>query len=162
MTTRKLLKTVHTLGSIGMGGGMVAYLVLISYGPEPALTATFVEFREGIYALTRFVIMPSMVLVFMTGLFAMAVHYPFQNRWWVWIKAGSGLLVFEAVLASIDAPARRTAEALRGALDEGIGTASVDSLIVEHRGALWALLALIAVNVILGVWRPRFSRKESD
>ena len=162
MISRKLLKTLHTLGSIGMGGGMVAYLVLITFGPEPALTAAFVEFREGIYTLTRFVIMPSMVLVFMTGLLAMAVHHPFQNRWWVWIKAGSGLLVFEAVLASIDAPARRTAEALRRALDEGIGIASVDSLVVEHRGALWALLALIAVNVVLGVWRPRFSRKKSD
>ena len=46
----------------------------------------------------------------------------------------------------------RTAEAKRLTATLAGGTAVL----------LWALLALIAVNVVLGVWRPRFSRKKPD
>ncbi|MEO1244248.1 MAG: hypothetical protein AAFX56_01075 [Pseudomonadota bacterium] len=160
MNAKKALKTLHTLGSVGMGGGIIAYMLMLTYGPEPALTEAFVGFREGIYSLTRFVIVPSMLLVLLSGLLAMAIHHPFQNALWVWLKAAGGLLIFEAVLASIDAPARRAAEGLRSALSAGTEPVAALNMINDRWGALWVLLGLVAVNVVLATWRPRFAGKK--
>ena len=76
----------------------------------------------------RWIVTPSMLIVAVSGLLAMAVYHPFQNALWVWLKALSGLLIFEAALASVDGPARRAAKA--------------------------------AANLVFGVWRPRFRRKQ--
>ena len=92
-----------------MTGGIVAYMFLVQYGPELAVSSDYANLREAIHLASRWVITPSMLFVMVSGLLAMAVHHPFQNALWVWSKALMGLLIFEAVLASVDGPARRAA-----------------------------------------------------
>lgn len=142
-----------------MTGGVIAYLLLVEFGTSPAISADYLALRDAIYLASRWVIMPSMVIVLASGLLAMAVHHPFQNMLWVWIKALTGLLVFEATLASVDGPARRAAAAAAEALDGQLTLAELDAAVRDHIAALWILLALFAVNVVLGIFRPRFRKR---
>jgi len=162
MNARKFLKILHTTGSFGMAGGIIAYMFLVRYGPELAVSADYVNLREAIHLASRWVITPSMMFVMVSGLLAMAVHHPFQNALWVWSKALMGLLIFEAVLASVDGPARRAAAAARDALDGQMTLEGLESAVRDHWGALWMLLALSVVNVVLAIWRPRMLRPIKD
>jgi hypothetical protein len=162
MNARKTLKILHTLGAFGFTGGVLAYMLLAEYGPAPAPTQEFADVRAAIYFATRWIVTPSMLFVAISGLLAMAVHHPFQNALWVWLKALSGLLVLEAVLASVDGPARRAAKAAADAVNGDITAAALEKAVIDHWGALWALLVLSAANVILGIWRPRFRYKISS
>ena len=152
------MKFLHTLGAIGFAGGIATYMIMVSFGPEPAVTPAFADFRDALSRVSRWLIMPSMVLVLTSGLLAMAVHYPFQSKGWVWVKAVSGLLVFEASLASIDGPARRAAAATVDALAGNLDALELAAAVDDKWGALWIMLALSAANVVLAIWRPRFIR----
>ena len=158
VNARKFLKILHTLGGFGMTGGIIAYMFMAQYGVEPEVSEEFVKNRAAIETVSSWVIMPSMIVVLASGLLAMAVHYPFQNMLWVWLKALSGLLIFEATLASVDGPAGRAVAAARTALEDQHTAAWLENAVRDHWGALWALLVLSALNVILGIWRPRFHR----
>ena len=70
---RKLLKFLHTLGAIGFAGAIAAQLVLVSISPEPADLAGYALLREGIAAISTWVLVPSMA--------AVVVLY-FPCRWW--------------------------------------------------------------------------------
>jgi hypothetical protein len=109
--------------------------------------------------LSKWLILPSMVVTLISGLLAMAVHFPFQDKGWVWAKAVSGLLVFEASLASIDGPAKAAASVSAAAAAGLIEASALPGMIDDKWGAWWMLLAIFAANVILGVWRPRFIRR---
>jgi hypothetical protein len=151
MNARKSLKLLHTLSAFGFTGGIIAYMLLAEYGPAPAPSREFADVRAAIYFTTRWIV---------SGLLAMAVHHPFQNALWVWLKALSGLLIFEATLASVDGPARRAAKAAADAVNGDITAAALERAVIDHWGALWVLLILAVANVVLGIWRPRFRRKQ--
>ncbi len=161
MNALKTLKILHTLSAFGFTGGILAYMLLAEYGPVPAPSQEFADVRAAIYLTTRWIVMPSMLIVAVSGLLAMAVHHPFQNALWVWLKALSGLLVFKATLASVDGPARRAAKAAADAANGDITATALERAVIDHWGALWALLVLSAANVVLGVWRPRFGFKKT-
>jgi hypothetical protein len=76
----------------------------------------------------------------------------------VWIKAATGILVFEAglvdVLGPLQAAAKSGAKAIAANLDPTIAARAV----VAERNTLWILMGLAVVNVALGVWRPRLPR----
>lgn len=162
MNARKTLKITHTLSAFGFTGGIIAYMLLAAYGPPVEPSQAFADARAAIYFVTRWIVMPSMLFVTVSGLLAMAVHHPFQNALWVWIKALSGLLIFEATLASVDGPARRAAKAAADAVNGDITAAALEKAVIDHWGALAMLLALSAANVILAIWRPRFRLKKSS
>jgi hypothetical protein len=69
----------------------------------------------------------------------------------------SGVVIFEGglvdVLGPIQEEARRSADALAGRLDPASLTGSYGA----ERGSLWLLLVVAVVNVVLGIWRPRFT-----
>ena len=108
--------------------------------------------------MSKWLILPSMLATLTSGLLAMAVHFPFQDKGWVWLKAILGLLVFEATLASIDGPAQRAATWSAAALSGEIDASALAGMIEDKWGAWWMLLVIFVANVVLGVWRPRFSR----
>ncbi len=155
---RRLMKFLHTTGAIGFAGGIAAYMIMVTYGPDISPTEDFARFRDALAVVSRWLIMPSMLLVLTSGLLAIAVHHPFQNAGWVWLKALTGLLVFEASLASIDGPAKRAAKAASDAVAGNIDAAQLAAGINDKWGALWVMLALSAANVVLAIWRPRFIR----
>lgn len=141
-----------------MAGGLAAFMIVLAAGPEPGAVSEYAALRESLALLSRVLILPSLVVTLTSGLLAMAVHFPFQNRGWVWIKAGLGLLVFEASLVHIDGPAKAAAAISARAQRGEIDPTALANLIQDRWGAWWVLLAIFAVNVILAIWRPRFSR----
>ena len=60
------------------------------------------------------------------------------------------------MLATIDAPARRAAEAANRALAGELSNAELVASIESPWGAWWVILVLAAVNVVLAIWKPRF------
>ncbi len=159
MLFRKTMKALHTLGAIGMAGGIAAMMLMMNAAPEPAASADYLAVRVAVYDVSRTLILPSMALVFLSGLLSMAAYFPFQNALWVWLKLGAGFLIFESMLATIDAPARKAVDAVNAAMAGDIASADLPTRIQDAWGAWWALLTLAALNVVLAVWRPRFKSK---
>jgi len=155
---RRLMKFLHTLGAIGFAGGIATYMIVATYGPDVSATENYAQFREALAIVSRWLIMPSMLLVLTSGLLAIVTHHPFLNAGWVWVKAITGLLVFEASLASIDGPAQRASSAAAEAVAGNISVAELAASVHDKWGALWVMLALSAANVVLAIWRPRFIR----
>ena len=160
MNLRRFLKLVHTLGAFGMAGGIAAFMLFLDAGPDPGATPEYLALREGLYSISRFLVLPGMALVFLSGVLSMAVHFPFQNALWVWLKLGAGFLIFESLLATVDAPARRAVEATEKALAGGLTETELAASINEPWGAWWVILTLAGINVVLAIWRPRFSSKD--
>lgn len=155
---RKLFKFLHTAGTAGMAGGIIAYLVVLAHAPEITNLEAYLKVRESIAFLASGIVVPSMTVVLASGLLAMAIHRPFHDAPWVLIKAVSGILIFEATLASIDSPAKRALAATERALSQEIDAAELAALVRDEWVALWVILGLAAANVALGIWRPRFRR----
>lgn len=153
---RRTLKFLHTASAVGLGGGLAAYMLVLAGSPEITSIETHATLRHSLAMLTKWLLLPSMLIVLVTGLLAIAAHYPFMEAPWVWVKALSGILIFEATLASVDAPAQAAAAAAQRALDGEIDAAELARLLRDEWGAWWMLLALSAANVALAIWRPRF------
>ncbi len=161
MDARKTLKVLHTIGSTGLAGGLAAFLILLSLGPEPAVSTEYLNLREGLYAISHSLVLPSMAVVFLSGVLSMAVHFPFQNALWVWLKLAAGFLIFESLLATVDGPSRRAVEAARKAMDGELGEEALQAAVMDRPAALWVLLTLAGLNVLLAIWRPRFRSKRA-
>lgn len=147
------------MGAIGLMGAMAALLVLLSLAPPPTSLAEYASIRGAMGVIATWIFFPSLGLTLIAGLAAMAVSRAFHNAGWAWAKAASGILVFESgfvdVLGPMQREAERSARALAGQLDPATLAASLGA----ERGTLWVLLAVATANVVLGVWRPRLTRR---
>lgn len=150
---RRSLKALHEISAIGVGGGFAACLVI----GLTASTTSIVEFaaaRQAIAAIARYVLMPSLAVVLITGMLSIAATRAFHDAGWAWAKALLGLSVFEATLVTVGASVRQ-AEIATAAGDPGL----LASLLHSERNTLWLLLVLCVANVVLAVWRPRLVPK---
>ncbi|MEJ2540096.1 MAG: hypothetical protein P8188_09020 [Gemmatimonadota bacterium] len=154
---RKTLKFLHTMAAIGFTGGLAALLVLHSRLPEPSELEQFATLRLAMGAVAQWILFPSMGLVLVSGLLAMAVTPSFQDRAWVWAKLATGILVFEGTLAYVQAPMERAAARAQRALDGEIPWTELGATLRPEWGSFWVILGVAVANVVLGVWRPRFS-----
>lgn len=154
---RRTLKLLHTLAAMGMGGALAASLVLLARAPGVDQPAAYLELRAHLAIIARQVLLPAAALCLVSGLLSIAVHRPFHNAGWAWFKALTGVLVFEGVLAGIDSPARRALEMLAGPAP--LTQAALAEQLRHEWGALWIILGLSVLNVVLGVWRPKFTRR---
>ena len=161
MFIRKTLKIVHTLAAIGLAGGLAAYILVLSSMPESQSLADYAALRISLAKVSKWLLAPSMLLVLVSGLLSIAAFTPYMNAPWVWIKAVSGVVVFEGTLGAIDAPAQRAAKAAERALDGEISAPELAGLIHDEWGAWYMILALSVANVIIGIWRPRFARRRA-
>ena len=59
---------------------------------------------------------------------------------------------------SIQGPARKEAALSAGVLAGDVDPALLGGDLGSKWGALWVVMVLATANVVLGVWRPRFSR----
>ena len=159
MWKRKLVKIVHTLSAIAYAGGIAGYLFVLMGAPEPTEIGQLLTMRTSIDFLVSWLIVPGMLVVLVSGLVSMMVHTPFMEQGWVLLKALAGVLVFEATLASIDAPAKRAMHAAERAAAGEFDLAELSGMIHDEWMALWVLLALSAANVVLGIWRPRATKR---
>ena len=146
-------KALHEIASIGFGGGLAACLV-VNLVSNPASSAEFAAARQLFAAIAQYVLIPSMAIVVMSGLIALAATRGYQNAVWAWVKALLGLSVFEATLLIVGS-SRKQAELAAATADPTL----VDALLRAERNTLCLLIALSVANVVLAVWRPRLTVK---
>lgn len=155
---RKVLKVMHTLTSCGLIGGLGCYMILLVFAPQDTPVA-YAEMRQTIAAISNYVLVPSLAIVLVSGLLAMIVHQPFLDKGWVLIKAAMGLLMFKGVLAIVGSLADYAAIVSRKIANGEAAETVLDAAISHEWATLWVVMALSIANVVLGVWRPRFTRR---
>jgi len=153
----RILKFLHEIGGVGVGGSLGACIVLVATAPTRSLVA-YAAVRQGIAAVTQWLLVPSLALVLVSGLLALAVTQAYHSAGWAWVKALLGIGMFEGTLLTIDASARKAA-ALSALAATGAGDPALLAQVIRtERGGLCLLLALSIANIALAVWRPRFGR----
>jgi hypothetical protein len=150
---RLSLKTLHEISAIGFGGGLAACLVINVAAPH-ASPAEFAAARQAIAAIAKYILLPSLAVVLISGLLAIAATRGYQNAGWPWVKALLGLSLFEATFVTIGS-ARQQAEMAAAAADPAL----IAAVLRSERNTLWLLLAIGVANVALAVWRPRLTVK---
>lgn len=111
MFYRRLMKLLHEIGAIGLMGAIATMLVLAWHAPAPEESLVqYATARHGIAMVSKYVLVPSLALVLVSGLVAIIVNDHFINAGWVWAKAATGVLMFEGTLVTIAASARKAAE----------------------------------------------------
>lgn len=164
---RRVLKALHEIGSAGIIGAIVAQIILVaksaaSHASGTAAAATeYAVVRRCIHEVSQYLLLPSLAIVLTTGLLAMAIHAPFHNAGWAWLKALFGVTMLEGTLGAIQGTARDAAS-LSQKIAAGDTTGEValglrDALRHEW-GGLWAILTLSILNIVLAVWRPKLAR----
>jgi uncharacterized membrane protein len=159
---RRLLKALHTLGAIGFMGGLAAILVLVANtAVEP--TASFAAVRNGIALINKWLLTPSLLIVLVSGLLAIAATNAYKDAGWAWMKALLGVVTFEGTLITIVGTGRKAAEqATAAAAGQADAMTQVTELLRTEWGAAWMMLFLGLVNIVLAIWRPRFTRRRED
>jgi hypothetical protein len=161
LDARRVLKILHEVSSSGIVGAIAAHLAVLSV----ASTTQMLEYaavRRGIEVITQWVLLPSLAVVLVTGLLAIAVHRPFHSAGWAWLKLALGMAMFEGTLGAINATAR-DASALAAKVVAGEQPVSAMDDVLRHEwGGLWVILFLSLANIVLGVWRPKLTRRQPD
>ena len=147
---RRGLKIVHELAATGVGGGFATCLV-VGWIADPSAPAAFAASREAIAAVCKWVLVPSLAAVLVSGLLAIAATRGYHSAGWAWVKALLGLSLFEATLVTVAASGRQAELAAAAASDPSL----VAALLRSERTTLWLLLGLSVANVVLAVWRPK-------
>lgn len=158
MMMRKTMKFFHTLASAGLIGALSGYMIVLLYAPQTT-AADYADVRTTIAALSNYLLLPSLFVALVTGLLAMAVHTPFQEQRWVWVKALLGLSMFEATLAIIQSKANYAASVSAKIASGEAGPDALQSALSTEWSSLAAIMALSIANVVLGVWRPRLAKR---
>jgi uncharacterized membrane protein len=155
---RLALKFFHIIGAIGLMGALASLIVLIHFAPPPSSVAGYASTYGAMAEICTWIFFPSVALTLIAGLLAIAMTPAFHNAGWVGAKLATGILIFEGGLVNIQGPiqeeAKLSAKALAGPLDP----ATIAGLHGVGQTTVWVLFAVATANVVLGVWRPRFSR----
>jgi hypothetical protein len=88
------MKSLHRFGSIGLTGGYLAFLVLLS-AAEARPPAEGLVPREAIGCLFVVLILRSVAAALVTGLLAMALHRAFINAGWAWLTWSTTVVALE-------------------------------------------------------------------
>lgn len=157
---RIILKILHTLSAGGLIGGLAVYAsILATFSQETA--ADYAGMRRLIAMVSNFVLAPSLAVAIGSGILSMVVHQPFLDKGWAWIKAASGILMFEATLVVVVAEANRAAARAQNLSTEADLAAALDAAMASEWGALGVVAFLCIANVVLGVWRPRLFKPDA-
>jgi hypothetical protein len=155
---RRLLKFLHTIGAVGLMGGMAALLVLLNVLPPSTSLAEYAAVRGAMANIATWIFFPSLGLTLISGLVAIAYSKGYHNAGWAWAKALSGILLFESGFVGVLGPMQREAERSAAALDGKVDLTTLATSLSAERNTLWILLAVAAFNVAFGIWRPRLTR----
>jgi hypothetical protein len=161
MMLRKLLKALHEIGAIGTMGSFGACIVLLATAPTTSLVA-HAAVLQGIASITKWLLVPSLAVVLISGLLAIAATDSYKNAAWAWVKALLGIGTFEGTLLTVGASAKHAAE-LSALAAAGQGDAvQLAQMLRTEWGGLWIMTTLSLANIVLAVWRPRLYRRSAS
>ncbi len=146
------------MGAVGLMGAMACLLVLLALCPPPTQLAGYALMRGAMGAVSTWIFLPSLAVTLIAGLLAIGVNRAFHNAGWAWVKAGTGILVFESGLMGIQGPMQEEAERSASALAGQVDPATLAGAVPAESYTLWVLLAVATANIVLGIWRPRLTR----
>ncbi|MCF8205089.1 MAG: hypothetical protein K9J82_08445 [Methylotenera sp.] len=149
---RMAAKVLHELASIGFGGGLAACLFINGLA-DRGTAETFATARAAFAAIANYLLVPSMAVVVVSGLLAIAATRGYMDAGWAWLKALLGITVFEATLMVVGSGSRHE-EMLAAFTADPV---TLQALLRSERNTLWLLIALSVLNVVLAVWRPRLT-----
>jgi hypothetical protein len=132
-------------------------MVLLATAPPPDSLAAYAASRQGIAAIAKWLLVPSLGLVLTSGLLAMIANDSYIDAGWAWIKALLGLSMFEGSLVTVAGSARHAAELSALAVSGHGDPAELAAVLHTEWGSLWLLMVLSLANIVLAVWRPRLS-----
>lgn len=155
---RRLMKFLHTMGAIGMMGAMACLLVLLGMTPTPAESLShYAELRAAMGGIVTWVFFPALGLTLVAGLLAIAINRAFHSAGWALAKLASGVLVFEWGFAAVQGPMQQAAEDAARALAGQLDPATLTPSLGTEQASIWVMFGVATINVVLGVWRPRFT-----
>lgn len=150
---RKLIKILHEIGAIGVVGSFAACILLAAKAPPLPLIAYAVA-RHQIAVITQWLLVPSLAVVLISGLLAIAANKAYVDAGWAWLKALLGVSMFEGTLVTIAGSARHAAELSALAASGHPDPVQLAQVQRTESGSLWLLLTLSFANIVIGVWRP--------
>ena len=153
----KLLKALHEIGAIGTLGSFASAIVLLCTAPTTSPLA-YAAVLQGISSITKWLLIPSLAIVLITGLLAIAANAAYQNAAWAWAKALLGVGTFEGALMRVGSNARRAADLSALAASGHSDPVLFAQVMRTEWGGLCILATLAVVNIVLAVWRPQLYR----
>jgi hypothetical protein len=131
-------------------GAMASLLVVMLFARMSTPGTGSAAVMSAMGQIATWIFQPSLALTLITGLAAIGVTPGYHDAGWAWAKAATGILIFEGGFLYVLGPIQTAAKAGAGFLSARV--------LESERNTLWLLLAVCVANVVLGVWRPRFSR----
>jgi hypothetical protein len=138
-------------------GAMICLAVLLGFAPNPTSLPEYALMFAGMNGIVTWIFLPSLALTLIAGLLAIAVNRAYHNAGWALAKLASGILIFEWGFTAVAGPLQEEAQFSARALAGSVDPATLAMSLSAERNSLWALLAVATANVVLGVWRPRFT-----
>lgn len=154
---KNLLKLLHYASLAGLGGGIVVILVLLDTidATSPAAVASM---HAAIALVCSGLVVPSLVVLLLTGMLLVVARPQLISARWVWAKALVGVIVAVALLAGLQplviALASMSATGALGDAPPGPLARTVET----ERWAAYLTLANVVVAMVIAVWRPRLGR----
>lgn len=148
----RLFKYLHVVATIGLVGSLAAVLVLALGAAGLPSEQALVMFRGMAWIVAR-VALPSIALLWLSGLLAIAVRTAFLEMGWMWAKVVIGMAVTGIVLISL----WPGSDAMT-ALDEPATAAALQALaatLARETGWAWAAVSLGLIATAFGLWRPK-------
>jgi len=155
------LKSLHQIGAIGTLGSFGACIVLLATAPTTSLVA-FAAVMQGIASISKWLLVPSLAIVLISGLLAIAANDAYKSAAWAWVKALLGIGTFEGTLLTVGSSARHAAELSALAVSGRGDPAQLAQVLRTEWGGLWILAALAFINIALAVWRPRLYSRSTQ
>ena len=154
---RHLLKIIHLLALAGFAGGLASTLLLSDF-TDTAPPSVLAALLMLIASLGETLVVPSLVLMALSGMLLVITRPQLVRARWVWAKAVLTVVIAIVALGVVQ-PAITRAALL--AAEGALGTPALNEMSAafgaERAGSL-IVLALSVVAVVLAVWRPRLGQ----
>ncbi|MGZ8254971.1 MAG: hypothetical protein ACXWVT_08980 [Burkholderiaceae bacterium] len=154
---KNLIKLLHFASLVGLAGGILVSLVLADTidATSPSASASM---HAAIALICGAVIVPSMIVILLTGMLLVVARPHLISARWVWAKAVLGVVTGAVTLLALQ-PAVNAAASMSatGALGDAAPGPLASAIASEHAAAWWTL-GLVLVAMLVAVWRPRIGR----
>ena len=114
---QRFLKALHQIGGIGLAGSLAACIVLVATAPTDTLVG-YAAVRQGIAAISQWLLVPSLAIVLINGLLAIAANRAYHDADWAQPvahpravdrqRAAGGVAVADPAPGVVDRQARRS------------------------------------------------------